>query len=74
MQQVSTIEGRLVVTGQARIAIISARFNGFIVAQLEAGCLDTLTRHGVASADVTVVRVPGVAITSVHASRNGITS
>ena len=40
-------------TGQARIAIISARFNGFIVSQLEAGAIDTLQRHGVAITDIT---------------------
>lgn len=69
MQQVSTIEGRLVVTGQARIAIISARFNGFIVSQLEAGAIDTLQRHGVAGTDITVVRVPGAFEIPVVAAR-----
>ena len=47
MQDVTIIEGRLVAEGKTRVAIISARFNGFIVEALEAGCLDTLRRHGV---------------------------
>ena len=53
------IEGKLVLTGRAKVAILCARFNGFIVDQLEAGCLDSLNRHGVAETDITVVRVPG---------------
>ncbi len=53
------IEGKLVLAGRAKIAILCGRFNGFIVDQLEAGCLDTLNRHGVAETDITVVRVPG---------------
>lgn len=69
MQEVSSIEGRLVVEGQARIAIISARFNGFIVSHLEGGCVDTLQRHGVSSADIKVVRVPGAFEIPVVAAR-----
>jgi 6,7-dimethyl-8-ribityllumazine synthase len=38
---------------------VVARFNGFIVESLLAGAMDTLLRHGVAAADITVVRVPG---------------
>lgn len=53
------IEGKLVLAARAKVAILCARFNGFIVDQLEAGCLDTLNRHGVAETDITVVRVPG---------------
>lgn len=59
MQDVTIIEGRLVAEAKTRVAIISARFNGFIVEALEAGCLDTLRRHGVAASDVTVTRTPG---------------
>lgn len=69
MQEVSSIEGRLVVEGQARIAIISARFNGFIVSHLEGGCVDTLQRHGVSSTDIKVVRVPGAFEIPVVAAR-----
>ena len=42
-----------------RIGIVAARFNDFIVSRLVAGALDALRSHGVADADVTVVRVPG---------------
>ncbi|MBX9607694.1 MAG: 6,7-dimethyl-8-ribityllumazine synthase [Gammaproteobacteria bacterium] len=59
MQDVKVIEGRLVAEGKMRIAIVSGRFNGFIVEALEAGALDTLKRHGVDLADVTVTRTPG---------------
>ena len=69
MQDVSSIEGRLVVEGPTRIAIISARFNSFIVSHLESGCVDTLQRHGVASADIKVVRVPGAFEIPVVAAR-----
>ena len=69
MQDVTHIEGRLVVSGPTRIAIICARFNGFIVAQLEAGCLDALRRHGVASSDIAVVRTPGAFEMPVVAAR-----
>lgn len=53
------IEGKLVLDARAKIALVCSRFNNFIVDQLEAGCLDTLRRHGVADNDVTIVRVPG---------------
>lgn len=59
MSGVKTIEGQFVATKDAQIAILCGRFNSFIVEQLEAGCLDTLRRHGVAEKDITVVKVPG---------------
>ena len=59
MADVKQIEGQLVLGSKASIAVICARFNSFIVDHLESGCLDTLRRHGVAPADVTVVRTPG---------------
>ncbi len=40
-------------------AIAAARFNSAIVERLIEGALDTLARHGVADADITVVRCPG---------------
>jgi len=51
-------EGKLVSEG-ARVAIVAARFNDFIVGRLIDGALDGLTRHGVAEADVSLARVPG---------------
>ncbi len=54
-----TIEGQCYLDKSAKLAVLCGRFNSFIVDQLEAGCLDTLKRHGVDAADVTVVKVPG---------------
>lgn len=54
-----TIEGQCYLQKSAKLAVLCGRFNSFIVDQLEAGCLDTLKRHGVAEDDVTVVKVPG---------------
>ena len=59
MHEVNIIEGRPVLSEAANIAVVCARFNHFIVDQLEAGCLDALDRHATAKATITVVRVPG---------------
>ncbi|MBK8394091.1 MAG: 6,7-dimethyl-8-ribityllumazine synthase [Leptospiraceae bacterium] len=40
-------------------AIVVSRFNEFITESLLKGALDSLTRHGVNSEDITVVRIPG---------------
>lgn len=58
MSESNIIEGSLQYT-EGRFAIVVARFNGYIVESLLAGAMDTLLRHGVAAADITVVRVPG---------------
>ncbi|MGL4555546.1 MAG: 6,7-dimethyl-8-ribityllumazine synthase [Gemmataceae bacterium] len=42
-----------------RFAVVAARFNGTIVEDLVAGAIDGLRRHGVADADIDIVRVPG---------------
>lgn len=52
------IEGALRGDG-LRVAVAVARFNSFITDRLLGGALDGLRRHGVAEADITVVRVPG---------------
>lgn len=52
------LEGKLVAQN-ARIAIVCARFNEFIVSKLEAGALDALKRHGLALNQVDVAYVPG---------------
>lgn len=58
MAGVTTIEGRM--TGSnGKFAIVAARFNGFIVDSLVNGALDTLRRHGIKDADITLVKVPG---------------
>ena len=59
MSSYKVIEGSLVVASPVKIAVICSRFNHFIVDQLEVGCIDALRRHGVAEADITVVKVPG---------------
>ena len=52
------IEGVLHLSS-AKVAIIVARFNGFVVEALLDGALDALRRAGLADEDITVVRVPG---------------
>jgi 6,7-dimethyl-8-ribityllumazine synthase len=52
------IEGELIAKG-LRFAIVASRFNEFIVSRLLEGALDALYRHGVAEADVELVKVPG---------------
>jgi 6,7-dimethyl-8-ribityllumazine synthase len=53
------IEGNLVVPSGARFAVVASRFNHFIVDRLVEGALDALERHGTASDNVVLVRVPG---------------
>jgi 6,7-dimethyl-8-ribityllumazine synthase len=55
----ATLEGRLVAPSSARFAVVASRFNDFIVERLIGGALDALARHGVESARVQLVRVPG---------------
>jgi 6,7-dimethyl-8-ribityllumazine synthase len=52
------LEGSLNGAG-LRFAVVASRFNGRLVEPLVDGAVDCLKRHGVAAADVTVVRVPG---------------
>ena len=56
---VQTIEGQLQAPKDARFAIVSARFNEFIVDRLVDGAIDALRRHGVSEERINVVRVPG---------------
>lgn len=58
MSEYKVIDGSLQYT-EGRFSIVVARFNGFIVESLLAGAIDTLTRNGVSSSDITVVKVPG---------------
>ena len=52
------IQGQLTVT-EVKIVIVASRFNEFIVDQLIKGAVGTLTQHGVAEDQITLVRVPG---------------
>lgn len=58
MSTIKTIEGDFQ-GGSARYALVVARFNSFVVDKLVEGALDTLRRHGVKDADITIVRAPG---------------
>lgn len=58
MTEIREIEGQLSVH-DARIALLVARFNSFVVEHLVAGAVDTLTRHGAKQHDLEIVRVPG---------------
>jgi 6,7-dimethyl-8-ribityllumazine synthase len=59
MSQPRILEGGLVVPEGARFAIVSSRFNHFIVDRLVEGALDAIARHGGDLANVSLVRVPG---------------
>ena len=52
------IEGNLDARG-LRVAIVVARFNGFITSRLLEGALDALKRHGADVSAIPVVYVPG---------------
>ena len=52
------LEGNLQAKG-IRFAIISSRFNDFIVCKLVEGALDCLVRHGADEATITHIKVPG---------------
>jgi len=52
------IEGHLDAKG-LKIGILVSRFNSFIGERLVEGATDALLRHGAASEDLVVVRVPG---------------
>ncbi len=56
---IRTIEGQLHQGNEGRYAVLVGRFNSFVVEHLLEGALDTLKRHGVDDAQVTVVRAPG---------------
>ena len=56
---VRMVEGTLVLPKGARIAIVSSRFNHFIVDRLVEGALDAIARHGGDLGKVTSVKVPG---------------
>ena len=58
MSGIQEIEGKLNITN-ARIALLVARFNSFVVESLLSGAIDTLKRHGADDKDLTIVRVPG---------------
>lgn len=52
------IEGDFSATS-AKFTFVVGRFNATIVDGLTSGAVDTLTRHGVPAANITIVKVPG---------------
>ena len=75
MADVKTIEGGFGGTGR-KFAIVAGRFNAYIVDSLVDGAIDTLVRHGVASKDITLIKVPGcfelpLAVKKVGESKGG---
>jgi 6,7-dimethyl-8-ribityllumazine synthase len=58
-ENMKTISGELTIRKGAKFAIVASRFNEFVCSRLIEGAVDALERHGCASADVTVIRVPG---------------
>jgi 6,7-dimethyl-8-ribityllumazine synthase len=56
---VRVVEGSVVVPPGSKFVLVASRFNHFIVDRLVEGATDAIARHGSASSEVTVVRVPG---------------
>ncbi len=52
------LEGKLVAR-DAKVAIVAARFNEFIVSKLIGGAVDGLTRHDINEDNITLAWVPG---------------
>ena len=52
------IEGVFNASG-LKAVLVASRFNDFVVSRLIDGAIDALVRHGMASEDITIVRVPG---------------
>jgi len=58
MKDVTRIEGDFNASG-ARVAIVTGRFNSFVVDHLISGAIDCLQRHGVSAKDIDVFYAPG---------------
>jgi len=58
MSNIRIYQGGMTISA-ARFCLVVARFNSFIVDQLESGAIDALQRHGAQNDDISVVRVPG---------------
>src|SRR5438128_5937816 len=57
-----------------RFAVVVSRYNDFVTDRLQAGALGALAKAGVATSDITVVRVPGafeIPIAAQHAAESG---
>ncbi len=58
MNTIKLIEGQFSAP-EAKFVLIAGRFNSFVVESLVDGAVDTLRRHGVEEANLTIVRAPG---------------
>jgi 6,7-dimethyl-8-ribityllumazine synthase len=58
MTNIKTIEGDFTGRG-GKFALVVGRWNSFVVEHLLEGAIDTLRRHGVKDAQLTIVRAPG---------------
>ena len=58
MDKIRTTEGELNAR-DARITIVAARFNEFIVESLVKGAVSCLRRHGATDSQIDIVKVPG---------------
>lgn len=58
MSAIKTIEGDFT-SGSGKFAIVVGRWNSFVVESLLSAAIDTLKRHGVSEANITIVRAPG---------------
>jgi 6,7-dimethyl-8-ribityllumazine synthase len=68
-----TIEGSNNATG-FRFALVVSKYNDFVTERLQVGALAALAGAGVASGDITVVRVPGafeIPLAAQHAAESG---
>ena len=68
-----TIEGSNTGTG-FRFALVVSKYNDFVTERLQVGALSALAGAGVASDDITVVRVPGafeIPLAAQHAAESG---
>ena len=69
-----TIQG----TGRAaglRFAVVVSKYNDFVTDRLQTGALSALASAGVASSDITIVRVPGafeIPLAAQHAAESGL--
>ncbi|HCK82716.1 MAG TPA: 6,7-dimethyl-8-ribityllumazine synthase [Candidatus Competibacter sp.] len=59
MTDLTTIEGDFTPPPDTRIALVAARFNGFIVRSLVDGAADALRRHGVPETSIDLIWTPG---------------
>ena len=58
MSNIKVVEGDFSASA-GKYALIVSRWNSFVVESLKDGAIDTLRRHGVADAQITIIRAPG---------------